>query len=303
MTEINDLQNPVYTDAILQFIIGNNVARGRIVRLKDSYKQALAAHHYPHRINEVLGHVATLGVMLTSSVKEKGIFTLQLQQQAENRKVRLMIAEMTAEDSFRLTARLNEDAIIENSDTLPELFGKNAIMAFTTDYNQGERYQGLAALDKDNLAEAATDWLNNSDQVEFIVSLRSAIDSNEQGELAFGLIIQPLATQDLSIEEQHNHHEAWETIRVFAESLKDEEALDEDLSLQEILFRLFQEIGVKITQGNEVTFHCRCSKDKFLSSIKNMDNETINELADNNIIHTKCEYCGTEYDIALSEAL
>ncbi|MFV0431556.1 MAG: Hsp33 family molecular chaperone HslO [Alphaproteobacteria bacterium] len=297
MSQIIDLSQPVYTDSLLQFIIGNNVARGRIVRLKKSYKQALASHHYTHRINEILGHVAALGLMLTSSVKEDGIFTLQLQRQDENRPIRLMVAEMDAQNNFRLTARYDEDIAIKNDASIEELFGKDAIMAFTTDYDKGERYQGLAALDKEDLALAAMDWLNNSDQVESIVSLRSAIDEHEQGELAFGLIIQPLATQDLSLEEQGEHQEIWENISIFAQSLKDEEALDEDLALQDLLFRLFHEFGVKITQGSEVKFQCRCSKEKFISALQSMEN--IEELADDGIIKTKCEYCGQQYDISL----
>lgn len=303
MEQNNHLEKAVYTDKILHFILGNNIARGRIIRLKDSYIDALKNHHYPHKINELLGHTAALGMLLTSSVKEEGLFTLQLQAQ-EEAAMRLLVAEMTGHNSYRLTARFNEEYAksIEKAEILGDLFGQNGIMIFTSDLSKGERYQGVAGLNKETLAEAATEWLATSDQVESLLDLRTAIDeADKQGHMAFGLLIQPLATQDLSLEEQEKHKEEWQKINIFAKSLKDEEALDENLSLGEILYRLFNEIGVKLTHSDDAVFACRCSKERFMDSILNMKGENLDELAVGGIIGVKCEYCGMEYEIHLKE--
>lgn len=299
---MQNLNDAIFTDKILHFILGDNIARGRIIRLKQSYDNALKNHDYPAKVNELLGHSAALGMLLTSSVKEEGLFTLQLQAQMQA-PLRLIVAEMTGHNSYRITARFDDDyrEDIEKAENLTDLFGSGAVMVFTSDLSKGERYQGVAPLDKDNLAVAATDWLSASDQVESIVDLRSALDENGRGQLAFGLIIQPLATQDLSLENQEKHKEIWEGIHVFAQSLKDEEALDEALSLQDILYRLFNEIGVKLVGENEAVFQCRCSQERFTTSLANMEGENMEELATNGVIEVKCEYCGAEYQIKLED--
>lgn len=303
MQQNHFLEDAVYTDKILHFILGDNIARGRVIRLKNSYIDALKNHHYPRKINELLGHTAALGMLLTSSVKEEGLFTLQLQAQ-EEAAMRLIVAEMTGHNSYRLTARFdeNQNKAIEKSENLTDLFGPNGLMVFTSDLSKGERYQGVAALNKTSLAEAATEWLATSDQVESWLDLRTATDeTDKQGHMAFGLLIQPLATQDLSLEEQEKNREEWQKINLFAESLKNEEALNENLSLQDVLYRLFNEIGVKLTHVDEAVFACRCAKDKFKSSILNMKNENLSELATNGIIGITCEYCGQNYHIHLDE--
>ncbi len=299
---MQNLNDAIFTDKILHFILGDNIARGRIIRLKQSYNNALKNHDYPAKVNELLGHSAALGMLLTSSVKEEGLFTLQLQAQMQA-PLRLIVAEMTGHNSYRITARFDDDyrEDIEKAENLTDLFGSGAVMVFTSDLSKGERYQGVAPLDKDNLAVAAVDWLSASDQVESIVDLRSALDENGRGQLAFGLIIQPLATQDLSLENQEKHKEIWEGIHVFVQSLKDEEALDEALSLQDILYRLFNEIGVKLVGENEAVFQCRCSQERFTSSLANMKGENMEALATNGIIEVKCEYCGEKYQIKLED--
>ncbi len=299
---MQNLNDAIFTDKILHFILGDNIARGRIIRLKQSYNNALKNHDYPAKVNELLGHSAALGMLLTSSVKEEGLFTLQLQAQMQA-PLRLIVAEMTGHNSYRITARFDDDyrEDIEKAENLTDLFGSGAVMVFTSDLSKGERYQGVAPLDKDNLAVAAVDWLSASDQVESIVDLRSALDENGRGQLAFGLIIQPLATQDLSLENQEKHREIWEGIHVFVQSLKDEEALDEALSLQDILYRLFNEIGVKLVGENEAVFQCRCSQERFTSSLANMKGENMEALATNGIIEVKCEYCGEKYQIKLED--
>lgn len=297
---MHKLTNAVYTDKVLHFILGDNMARGRIIRLQASYIEALKNHNYPQKINELLGHVSCLGILLTSSVKEEGLFTLQLQAQ-EEALLRLVVAEMTGHNSYRLTARFDEShrKEIEKSKKLADLFGKNGLMIFTSDLLKGERYQGVTPLDKENLAKAATMWLATSDQVESLIDLRTATDEKGKGHIAFGLIIQPLAIQDLNLEDQEKSKRIWEEIRVFFQSLKDEEALNENLSLQDVLFRLFNEIGVKLTMASDIMFKCRCSKERFINSIQNMKGENIEDLADNGIISVKCEYCGKEYEITL----
>lgn len=294
----SDIQ-PLYHDHILHFTLGDHMARGRILRLKGSFYRALENQTYPQAITKLLGETAALNILLSSASKEDGIFTLQLQGDKDTA-ARFLVAERHGDYHYRLTARFDEKKVnIQGMDATNEtLFGPKAFMVFTTDFDLKERYQGIAPLDHPHLDQSATSWLKQSDQNDALVQLHSLLDENQKPKAAFGLLLQPIATQDLTKEKQAKHQQAWEETKIFAQSLKKEEALDEELSLQEILIRLFHEQGVKLTDQKPLRFACRCSMEKVHQMINGLPMDQQKELfKESSEVSIDCEYCGKTYMI------
>ena len=81
-------------------------------------------------------------------------------------------------------------------------------------------------------------------------------------------------------------------------SCSSEELLDADLASHDLLFRLFHEHGVHVYEGIPVKDKCTCSRERVIAMVKNFADEPEREPAD---LETKCEFCGTVYNIEASE--
>ena len=50
-------------------------------------------------------------------------------------------------------------------------------------------------------------------------------------------------------------------------------------------------------------FHCPCSRERFIGSLRGIDNAQLKDLAENGVLETTCEFCRTKYEIPLDEVL
>ncbi len=279
---------------LLQFILGDNAIRGRIVRLDKAYQKAMEHHDYPQKVTELLGQTIALGTMMGSNVKEEGILTLQLQG-SEDSAARLMVMELFEGQQFRATARIDREKVeMQGADaTLETLFGLDAIMVCTMDFKLKERYQSVASLAAQRLDAAVEQWQNSSNQIGNFTRL----EADEK--VTFGLMLEPIATQDLSQEAQALQQEQWSDAQIFAQSLTNAEIFDENLSLESILYRLFNELGVHVVGEQDFTFACRCSEEKLIDSLKNLIQQDDGESLFNaeGYVEVTCEYCNKSYYI------
>ncbi len=274
---------------LLQFILGDNAVRGRIVRLEQDFDLALSNHNYPRKIAEILGQATILGAMMSSNLKEDGLFTLQLQG-SEDSAARLMVVEFANQRDFRMTARFDHEKVtIQGEDaTVETLFGLDAIMVFTVDFDLKDRYQSVAALSAPRLDQAVQYWQDASNQTGSYVRLEAS-----KG-LAFGLMLEPIAHQELSQSQQQQ----WNDAMLFAKSLSLEEIFEHDLSLEDMLYRLFHELNVRVLQTQELSFKCRCAEDKIIATLQNLQEQSKEDLMeDKDILDVTCEYCGRLYHI------
>ena len=76
---------------------------------------------------------------------------------------------------------------------------------------------------------------------------------------------------------------------------KDEEIFSDNLSEEEILFRLFHEHEVRVIKESEYFFGCRCNREKLLNTLSAMSEDDINEMVENGKITATCGFCGEKY--------
>ena len=292
--------NETWFDQPLVFTLPNQHARGRFVRLGPVLDLVLSAHGYPPALERVLADALVLTALLGSTLKDAdGQFTLQAQ--TENGIIDLLVCDYKGGE-LRGYLKFNAERAAEMpvEPSLFALFGKG-YLAITFDQDaSGERYQGIVPLEGESLAEAAQNYFEQSDQLPTLIKL--ALGHGE-GKSCFagGMMIQYLPDGEEGKERLHVRADnpEWEHVLALAETLKDEELVDPDLSMETLAWRLFHEDEVRVSVGTKLSRGCRCNQDYLQSVIERFPLEERKHMADDqgNIV-IDCAFCSKLFPIS-----
>ncbi len=277
---------PTMSDQIQRFLFERTNVRGEIVTLERAYGEVLDRHGYPPAVNRLLGELLAAVALLTDTVKLDGILSIEVRGQGA---LSLLMAESNPGGELRAIARLAEDASLpEGEAAFRELVGEGLIV-ITLDPREGNRYQGIVALDHDSLAGCLEAYFSQSEQLPTQLWLRA------DGERAGGLLLQRLPD-----ESQNQDEDAWERTVQLAKTLKDDELLG--LEQRELLYRLYHEETVRVFEPKALRFGCTCSRERIGEALLTLGAEELrNVLAEQGEIETQCHFCHTHYRFGESE--
>lgn len=285
---------------------------GRLVRLDRVLRDILGKHCYPLNVSAALAETSALAVLLSSSLKYDGLFTLQIQG---NGPVSLLVADVTSEGNIRACARFDEEKLQKAKELrktqdiiepVPHLVG-GGHMAFTIDQGPDtELYQGVVDLQGKNLTELALRYFKQSEQIETALKL---FVKHPEGESlswqAAGILLQKVPTKggnEQSFDEEELQT-VWEDARAFIASLSENEVFDADLSSAEILNRLFHANDLQINKEKEYRFGCRCSREKLQKTLGGFSAEDIDSMVEDGHITATCNFCSQKYEFDKSELI
>ena len=282
-----------YINHIIPFQLGKNQVRGSIVRLETTVSEIIKRHNYPSNIESLLADTLTITACLGSRMKHEGIFTIQAKGSSE---VHTLFSDITNNGSLRGYVGL-KDGFSKKDLNLNALMGSGHI-SFTLDQGKySKRYQGIVALEEKSISKSAELYFNNSEQIETRFSnfnYYSIHKKNREKLMSSGLImLQKMPIKD-DIETEENE-QIWENSLNFLSTLQKEEFLSVNLSSQDILFRLFNEVDVTTYDEIIIKDQCRCSQAKVEFAIKNLSKKELIDISDENgNIKVVCEFCKTE---------
>ena len=283
-TSLDDLVQPFHVDAL-----GVN---GRVVRLGPVLDEVVAPHGYPEPVSDLVAQTVVLAATLASVLKFDGVFTLQIQGDGP---VGLVMADITSGGGTRCYARYDEDRLAALAEaggqgaSIPALLG-SGYLAFTVDQGPDtERYQGITELTGATLAECAHDYFRQSEQLETAILLASGSDPR----VAAAIMIQRLP-KDRSGHED-DAEEAWRRAVILMSSLTTEELLDPAVATDLLLYRLYHQDGVRVSEGQAVKQSCRCSREKVSSTLRSFPREEVEDMAEDGVITVTCEFCRKDY--------
>lgn len=275
MSQFNVLNRYLFTDAH---------ARGELVQLSSSFESIIKNHNYPTGVEKLLGELLSATCLLTATLKFEGDITVQLQGDGP---VGYMSVSGNNKQQMRGIAKMAEETTAE---TLQTLIGKGT-MIITIRPTVGEAYQGVVALDKDNLADCLAHYFEVSEQIPTKIWLFS--DTEQQ--LTAGALVQLLPDGDGSIENREQQQTDFEHLCQLTNTIKSEEVFS--LEAQALLYRLYHQEKVNIFEPQMVSYVCGCSADKCLSAISQIEPSEIKAiLAEQGKISMTCDYCITTYD-------
>lgn len=286
-------------DRVLSFTIPERNARGRVVRLGPVLETILSAHDYPPPIKHVLAEALVLTALLGSLLKdEEGQLTMQAQ--TESGIVDLLVCDYRAgevrgyvrHDAERLAA-------LGANPSLTALFGQG-YLAITFDLaTTDQRYQGIVPLEGDSLSQAVESYFLQSEQIPTLA--RVAVRSDGQGCVGGGLLVQHLPEGEEGREQLHVQldHPEWEHVAALAGSIRHDELVDPDLSLEMLAWRLFhEESEVRVQAGKALSRGCRCSVAHFAAVLGRFpESERVEMRNEAGVIVVDCEFCSRLFEI------
>ncbi len=280
-------------NATRRFVIARGAVRGEHVRLTEAWQQMLGRRTYPGPVASLLGECLAATALLTSTVKmlqDDGRLSVQIQGGSP---VSLLVAECRADFSFRAMARVQPNAVFGEAQSLGDL-AHGATFAVTIDPGGDyDSYQSLVPIESPSVASALNEYMARSEQIESHFALTA------NGSVCAGLLVQKVPT--LGGHETGDDPDAWNRIRTLAQTLTSTELVE--LPDEQVLHRLFNQEEVRLLPPREISFVCRCSKERVGSVLKVLGrNEITGLLADRRTIEVDCDFCGLRYTFTAEEA-
>lgn len=282
-------------DIVLPFLIDKSGIAGRLVRLGPALEDILGRHAAnPMPVQMLLAESLALGAGLAAALKFDGVFTLQVKGDGP---VPMLVVDVTTAGEIRGYAQVKGDVPSYDEalavGLVPSLFGTEGYLAFTIDQGQHmERYQGIVELGGKTLEECVAHYFAQSDQ--FASSIKLAAGQDEAGHWrASALMLQRLPQEGgINQTDVEIAAEDWNRATILMQSASTAEMLDPGLSANDLLFRLFHEDGVRVTEAKPLHRSCRCSRDRMLMVLSSLPEEDITYLAgETGKIEVTCEFC------------
>lgn len=285
--------------------------RGRIARLHHSTHGILARHQYPEMVAGLCAETMAMTAVLANMMSFEGVFTVQAKGDGA---IKTMMADMTDTGDLRCYAAFGEDDMLDTAYQGPALLPRLAgagYMAFTVDHQvTNRRYQGIVELDGPHLGDAAAAWYKNSEQLSTMVMTMA--EHTSAGWVSSAMLLQQIATSgghhqedDLYKQPEEMDSEMadlWHTAMTLSGSVKSEELMNVDLSLHDVVYRLFHTLGAHVQTARPVQDQCRCSPEKVSTMLDGLSDEQRDSLADEQgQLVVSCEFCKIERSFDLQQ--
>ncbi|MDC9592947.1 Hsp33 family molecular chaperone HslO [Xenorhabdus sp. IM139775] len=267
-------------DQLHRFLFASHSVRGELVSVSETYQRMLENHHFPQPVQQLLGELLVATSLLTATLKFNGDITVQIQGDGP---VKLAVINGNNLQQMRGTARI--DGEVNAASSLHDMIGKG-YMVITVTPTEGERYQGVVALEGHTLAECLDVYFRQSEQLPTRLFIRTGM---QDGKLAAGgMLLQILPGAQESSENTLDH-----LVQLTA-TIKGEELFT--LDAKEILHRLYHEEDVTLYEPQPVEFRCTCSHQRCADTLVILPEADIQDILHNDgKIDMECEFCGMHY--------
>lgn len=287
-----------HDNIVAGFQVEDRAVRGRITRLGETMDLILGAHDYPEPVARMLGEAVLVAGLIGNALKFNGRLIVQAQGRGP---VAFVVAEYTAGEGVRGYAKVDADAVAEaiakrrdDEGWVKTLIGEG-VMGLTIDHGPNmEPYQGVVPLEGDSLAESAEAYFAQSEQLPTRIRVAVGEHWDSDGERHWrggGAMLQSFAGD----EARGDPAADWEHCLALFNTVEDAELLDPELSAGGLLYRLFNEDGVRLFEPVELPRRCSCDRERLASIIARFSEEDQDHmLVDGKIVMT-CEYCNKNW--------
>jgi molecular chaperone Hsp33 len=277
---------------IIPFYLPSRPVRGRLVRLGPLANTLLTRHNHAPAVRALLGQALALAAALASALKFSGSFSVQAKGDGP---VSMLLADCTDAGALRGYARVDPEAGIPPDATAARMLG-TGYLAFTVDQGKDrEPQQGIVALEGESLAKMAEYYFAISEQLPSKVYLAAA--ETPEGWRAAALVLERIAgaggvSPEISEAEQE---EAWRTAGILADTLTPGELLDDAITPERLLYRLFHGEGVAADRPRSLSYGCRCSRARLGGILEGFSPDDLDHMSVDGDIVMTCEFCNFDF--------
>jgi molecular chaperone Hsp33 len=282
------------------FHLDQKPVRGRLVRLGPLAEALLSRHAQEPPVLTLMGEALALTAALATALKYKGSFSLQAKGDGA---VPMLLADCTDAGALRGYARADAERLAallaEGAAPSARAMLGDGYFAFTCDQGpEMERYQGIVAIEGESLAEMTGTYFCTSEQLQSEVFLAAA--QGPAGWRASALVIErvasegglPAAPAETSDAEDDDD---WRTAVALASTIKAEELLDDALSAEQLLHRLFHAEGLALDRARALSYGCRCSRARLAQVLEGFSTDDLDHMAESGAITMTCEFCNLDF--------
>jgi molecular chaperone Hsp33 len=250
-----------------------------------------------------MGEAMALTAALATALKFQGSFSLQAKGDGA---VPMLLADCTEAGALRGYARAEPEklATLLAGDAAPNaasLLGAG-YLAFTCDQGlEMDRYQGIVAIEGDSLAAMTGHYFRTSEQLQSQVHLACA--RTDDGWRASALVIERVAgaggvDPEADAEAQDD---AWRTAQALAGTIRASELLDDSLTGERLLHRLFHAEGLALGRPRALSYGCRCSRARLAQVLEGFPPADLDHMAEGGAITMTCEFCNLDFRFGRDE--
>lgn len=286
-------QNFITEDVIVPFLIEDANLRGRAIRLNDAVNKIIARHNYPTPVAKLLAELLTLTALLGATLKSNRIITIQIQCKGA---ITLLVTDFTDDGNLRGYAQFDKTEINKikgNNISLKRLITEGYMVISMHNKASKRPHQGIIELKGKSLSECFAHYFSNSEQIN--VMIETAIKKRKSSWAAGSIMVQHIPSSKKKKVEPETAEENWNRTKTLLRTTTQQELTDKKLPLHDLLYNLFHEDGVRVYEPKRIHAHCRCSREKVETTLKTMDQKTIDPLYNKKgTINVTCEFCKTE---------
>jgi molecular chaperone Hsp33 len=283
------------SDTLHRFLFKNAPVKGELVHLPQTWHDIRAHRRYPAAVEKILGEMVAACALLSANLKFDGSLIMQIHGDGP---VQLLVAECRSDLTIRATAKLRDDAEINDTMALAELInakgeGHFAITLDPNNRQEGQQpYQGIVPLAGDTIAEILAHYMATSEQLDTVIQL--AADENNIA----GFLLQRLPSHGGGLNAEFTN--TWEELENIGDTLGAEELLHNDTDT--LMHRLFWEHPRDAHTTDTVQFACTCSPAKVANMITMLGEEEALEMLDEQReVNVSCDFCGQKYTLSATQ--
>ena len=302
------MQTVVPDDFLLPFQIESMAAQGRLVRLGGAIQAVLGAHDYPEAVARLLGEAQAVAAVIAGTLKFDGVMTFQIKGDGP---ITILVVDVTSDGATRGYAQFNSEKLVElesgdatkgPQQAVPRFIG-SGYLALTVDQGQDtQRYQGIVPLEGATLTECAHTYFRQSVQLDAVIKVAVDRVPGENGEdvwRAGGILLQRLeqkgVQQQSGDDQDPDFDDAWRRAVALMGSCTSAELLDSALHPNDLLYRLFNEDGVRVFEPSDLVMRCRCSRDRVENVLRSFPRSEIGSMKVGDDVVVTCEFCNADY--------
>ena len=172
--------------------------------------------------------------------------------------------------------------------------GTEGFLAVTKDLGLKEPFTGQVPLVSGELGEDFTYYLAKSEQIPSSVGLSVFVNNDNSIETAGGFMIQvmPGAKEETISQIEKRLAEIPMVSEMMRDGKKPEDILNEILGAE----------NVKVLDKMPVSYHCDCSRERFLGVLTSLPTDQLQEMADEDHgAEAVCHFCGKKYQFTEDE--
>ena len=267
-------------DLVATFQIEGWPVRGRIVRLGAAGHEILTRHDYPQAVANLLGEACALAALVGSSLKFDGRLIVQAQGDGP---VAYVVVDYDTAGALRGYCRFDADRLAAVSEGFARpgartLLGQGVFIMTVDQGPDMDRYQGVTPIEGETLALCAEQYFAQSEQTP--TRIRLAVGQSDTGDgptwRAGGLLIQNIAGD----ETRGDTADAWVRAQALFETTGEDELIDPSLPADTLLWRLFNEDGVRLFEPRPLKAFCRCSPERIAGVLESFSPEERREMGE-----------------------